>query len=82
MIDGYGPTGQAGEASSDWMSSEGVDYITACGHKRHRIGSKHPSPPIVSKDGARSDEGTQGETMSETMSDDITIGVPYKGQGG
>lgn len=29
--------------------------------------SKHPSPPGVSDGGARGDEDTQGETMSETI---------------
>lgn len=33
-----------------------ADYITACGHERHHNGKQAPSPPIVSKDGARGDE--------------------------
>ena len=40
-IDGHVATGQAVEAMSDWMSSDGVDYTASCGHERHRMGSKH-----------------------------------------
>lgn len=39
------------------MSSEGVNYITPCGHERHRNrSSKHPPRPSCRKDGARGDE--------------------------
>ena len=40
----------------DGMSSENGDYTASCGHERHRMGSKHPSPPGVSLDGAKGDE--------------------------
>lgn len=33
----------------------------------HRRGSNHSSPPGVSGNGAKGDEDTQGETMSETI---------------
>lgn len=44
-----------------------ANYITACGHERHRKTKQASSPPGMSGDGARNDEGTQGETMSEAM---------------
>lgn len=43
-IDGHEATGQAGETMSDWMRSEDVDYITACGHERHRMGKQAALP--------------------------------------
>lgn len=61
MIDWHGEAWQA----MGWKVM--ADYITACGHGRHRRGSKHSAPPVVSRNGARGDEGTQGETMSETI---------------
>lgn len=59
----------------DWMSSEGVNYITACGHERHGMGSKHPSPPGVSMDGARSDEDVGRDDEQNDWNDDITGSV-------
>lgn len=55
---------QAGEAMSDGMSSDGGLYHGVRIWKAPQGGSKHPPRSSCRKDGARGDEGTQGETMS------------------